>query len=119
MADVSAFNNAPGYGPYSPIVADITTKFTVRNCTAAAVSWQARVTYRGPFWGGSVFSFPLTCALPIAARSSGTCQVRERYLFIQQIYQVTLDVLNGSGGVIATSTASVATPAVPNPAPGI
>jgi hypothetical protein len=116
VAQISSFSNTSGYGPYGPNVADIRTRLTVKNCTGAAVNWQARATYTGPFWGGSVFSFPLTCALPIGAGSSGTCQVTERYLLIQQTYTVTLDVLDANGSVVATASESVATPTVPNPA---
>lgn len=116
VAEISSFSNTPGYGPYGPNVADIRTRLTVKNCTGAAVSWQARATYTGPFWGGSVFSFPLTCALAIGAGSSATCQLTERYLLIQQTYTVTVDVLDASDNVMATTSASVATPSVPNPA---
>ena len=115
VAQVSAFSNTAGYGPYGPNVADIRTRFTVKNCTAVAVKWQARLTYHGPFWGGTVFDFPLTCDMPIAANASQTCQVTERYLMILQTYGVTLDVIDAAGNVLATSSATVATPTVPNP----
>jgi hypothetical protein len=69
-------------------VAAIKTKFSVTNCTNAPVNWTARVTYTGAFWG-SGFNFPLTCAMSIAASSSQTCTVDERYLLIQQTYGVT------------------------------
>ena len=116
VAEISSMSNTAGYGPYGPQVADIKSKFTVKNCTSAPVSWQARVTYSGPFWGGATFAFPLTCSLGIAARSSQTCSITERYLFIQQTYGVTLDVLDASGAVLATTSANVDTPTVPNPA---
>ena len=116
VADISSFNNTAGYGPYGGGVADIKTRFTVKNCTALAVNWQAKLTYRGPFWGGTVFDFPLTCAMPIAANSSATCQVTERYLLILQTYDVSLQVLDAAGNVLATTSAVVATPLVPNPA---
>ena len=116
VAEISAFNNTAGYGPYGGGVADIKTRFTVKNCTAQAVNWQAKLIYRGPFWGGTVFDFPLTCAMPIAANSSATCQVTERYLLILQTYDVSLQVLDAAGNVLATTSAAVATPLVPNPA---
>ena len=116
VAQISSVSNTAGYGPYGPNVADIRTKFSVKNCTAAVATWQARATYTGPFWGGSTFSFPLSCSLTVGANSSATCQLTERYLFIQQTYVVTIDVLDASGNVLATSSESVATPTVPNPA---
>ena len=79
VAQITSFSNTAGYGPYGANVADIRTKFTVKNCTAASVSWTGRVTYRGPFWGGATFDFPMSCALTIAANSSSTCQLTERY----------------------------------------
>lgn len=115
VAQITAFDNVAGYGPYGPNVADIRTKVTVKNCGSSSVTWQARATYTGPFWGGATFNFPLTCDLAIAGGKSGTCQITERYLLIQQTYHVTLDVLDGAGNVLATSGADVATPAVPNP----
>jgi hypothetical protein len=114
-AQISSFNNTAGYGPYGPNVADIKTRFSVKNCTASAVNWKARLTYHGPFWGGTVFDFPLTCNMAIAANSTTTCQVTERYLMILQTYQVTLDVLDASGNLLDTAAASVATPTTPNP----
>lgn len=115
VAQITAFDNTPGYGPYGPNVADIRTRVTVKNCGGSAVAWQARATYTGPFWGGATFDFPLGCDLAIAGGKSGTCQITERYLLIQQTYHVTLDVLDAAGHVLATSQADVATPAVPNP----
>lgn len=115
VAQITSFNNTAGYGPYGPNVADIRTRFTVKNCTSSAVTWQARLTYHGPFWGGTVFDFPMSCPLSIAANSSATCQVTERYLLILQTYDVTLDVLDANGNVMATTAATVATPLVPNP----
>ena len=115
VAQITSFSNTSGYGPYGPQVADIRTRFTVKNCTSAAVNWTARLTYHGPFWGGTVFDFPMTCAMPIAARSSATCQVTERYLLILQSYDVTLDVLDAEGNVLGSAAATVATPTVPNP----
>lgn len=115
VAQITAFDNTPGYGPYGPNVADIRTKVTVKNCTGGAVAWQARATYTGPFWGGGTFDFPLTCDLTVAAGRSGSCQITERYLLIQQTYHVTLDVIDQAGHILATSAADVATPAVPNP----
>ncbi len=119
VPQISAFDNTPGYGPYSPVVADIRTRVTVKNCSSSAVTLQARVTYQGVFWGGSTFNFPVTCAMIIGANSSLTCQLREKYLFIQQTYHVIFDVLDASGAVVATSSADVDTPLVPNPAPPI
>ena len=116
VAEISSFVNTPGYGPYRADVADITTKATVKNCTGSAVNWLARVTYRGPFWGGTTFAFPLTCAMAIAANGQGTCQTKERYIFIRNTYSVILDVLDANGIVLATSSARVDTPSVPNPA---
>ncbi len=115
-AQITTFDNVSGYGPYAPNVADITTRVEVKNCSGASVAWQARVTYTGPFWGGSTFDFPVSCTLVIAANSTGKCQVREKYIFIQQTYRVTLNVLDASGNVLATQWADVATPLVPNPA---
>ena len=115
VAQITSFSNTSGYGPYGPQVADIRTRFTVKNCTSAAVAWTARLTYRGPFWGGTVFDFPMTCTMPIAARSSATCQVTERYLLILQSYDVTLDVLDADGNVLGSAAATVATPTTPNP----
>lgn len=115
VAQIASFDNVAGYGPYGPSVADIRTRVTVKNCTGSAVAWQARATYTGPFWGGQTFNFPISCDLSIAGGKSGTCQVTERYLLIQQTYHVTLDVLDASGAIIATTGADVATPAVPNP----
>lgn len=115
VAEISSFSNTPGYGPYGPNVADIRTKVTVKNCTSSSVAWTARATYTGPFWGGGQFAFPLTCSLTIGANASSSCQITERYLLIQQTYAVTLDVLDGSGNVLATTSGSVATPSVPNP----
>lgn len=115
VAQITAFDNTSGYGPYGPNVADIRTKVTVKNCGGSAVAWQARATYTGPFWGGATFDFPLSCDLSISGGKSGTCQISERYLLIQQTYHVTLDVLDAAGHVLATSQADVATPAVPNP----
>jgi hypothetical protein len=116
VAKITSATHTAGYGPYGPNVADIKTKFTVANCTAAAVNWTARVTYSGELWGGTQFALPLTCALPIATRSSKTCTTTERYVLIQHTYGVTIDILNAAGTVLATSSANVATPTVPNPA---
>lgn len=74
------------------------------------------MSYQGAFWGSFTDSLPLTCDLPIRATSSQTCTVPERYILIQQTYGVTLDVLDPAGAVLATTSASVATPTVPNPA---
>jgi len=117
VAQISAFANTPGYGPYSPYVASIKTKVTVKNCAAQAASWQARVTYAGPFFGGQSFAVPLTCSLLVPASSAATCSVVQRYLYIQQTYGVTLDIVDATGTVLATSTANVDTPSVPNPGP--
>jgi hypothetical protein len=54
--------------------------------------------------------------LTLSAGAAGSCQITERYLMIRQTYGVTLDVLDASGNVLATSTDSVDTPTVPNPA---
>ena len=62
--------------------------------------------------GGSPVVSPTTCV----AGSSQTCSITERYLFIQQTYGVTLDVLDANGAVLATTSANVDTPTVPNPA---
>ncbi len=115
-AEITSFSNTAGYGPYGPNVADIRTRVSVKNCTSSAVAWQARATYTGPFWGGTVFSFPLTCKMAIGSTSTATCQLTERYLLIQQTYLVTLDVLDANGQVLATASESVATPTDPNPA---
>ncbi len=115
VAQITSFNNTAGYGPYGPNVADIRTRFSVKNCTSSAVNWQARLTYHGPFWGGTVFDFPMSCPLAITANSTVTCQVTERYLLILQTYDVTLAVMDGNGHVLATVSAPVATPLVPNP----
>ena len=115
VAQITSFSNTAGYGPYGPNVADIKTRFSVKNCTGAAVNWQARLTYHGPFWGGTVFDFPMSCGLAIAANATLTCQVTERYLLILQTYDVTLEVLDASGKLLASTSASVATPVVPNP----
>ena len=62
--------------------------------------------------GGSPVVSPTTCV----AGSSQTCSITERYLFIQQTYGVTLDVLDANGAVLATTSANVDTPTVPDPA---
>lgn len=74
------------------------------------------MTDTGTFRGGTTFDCPLSCDLAITANSSLSCQVRERYLYILHTYDVRLDVLDASGAVLATSSATVSTPSVPNPA---
>ena len=115
VTTISSFSNTAGYGPYGPNVADIKSRFTVKNCTSTPLTLTGRVTYVGPFWGGSTFAFPLSCNMAIAPNSSQTCQITERYLMIRQTYGVTLDVLDTNGAVIATANANVDTPTVPNP----
>ncbi len=113
-ATITQFDNAPGYGKYSPYVGGIRSTLTVQNCTSSTATWTATMTYSGGWQTQFACKLPAT----IGAGLSGTCRVDDSYLSLNTTYQVTARVMDSAGVILASATGSATTPATPNPNPG-
>ena len=115
VAQLGSVSNLASYGWYLPFIAEIKTKYNVKNCSSSPQTLVARTTYLASDGTGDAQQ----CTFAMAANTSSTCSPWARSLRIQHVYTVTTQVLTPSGTVLASSTALVATPLVPNPNPPI